>query len=603
LVVNDAGTRYARAVVAGKVVVGRWVRLACERHLCDLKRSDLHYDAAAAKDAIEFFKHVLRLNGGEFEGKPFVLQAWEAFIIASVFGWKQADGYRRFNWVYCEIGKGNGKSPIAAGVGLKLLAVDNEMRAEIYSAAADKEQAKVLFRDAVAMVEQSPHLSRRIIPSGVGENVYNLAYPALGSWFRPWSKERRGKSGFRPHGALIDELHEHADSTLVEMLREGFKGRRQPLLFEITNAGFDRRSVCWQHHEYAGKVLKRLIENDRLFAYVCGLDSCAEHFEGGHDQPVEDCEKCDDFRNERVWLKANPNLGVSIRNEYLRDRVREADDLPATRNTVLRLNFCQWTQASARFIPANHWRDCGGAIDYERLRGRRCIGGLDLANSIDLAAFGLLFLPDNLRVTETVEKSEAGADEIKRTMIVDEETGEFDFLAYFWIPGDNVKARADRDRVPYDVWTRQGLIEATPGNIIDYSYIKQKIAALAAAYKIEQIGYDPWNAMQIAVQLQDVHGLKMVEVRQGYRSLSEPTTGLLRLVMAHKLRHGGNAVLSWMADNLVATVDPAGNRKPDRDKSTEKIDGMVALIISLAVAIREPGVQASVYESRGVLRC
>jgi phage terminase large subunit-like protein len=431
----DAATRYACDVVDGRILTGRLVRLACERHLRDLDREDLVWDVKLANRAIGFFRDVLRLNGGDFEGRPFVLAPWQAFIVGSLFGWLATDGSRRFRTSYVEIAKGNGKSPLAAGIGHYMTTADGEPRAETYAAATKKDQAMILFRDAVAMREQSPALQKRLKTSGTPPNVWNLFDVTTGSFFRPIASDD-GQSGPRPHCGLIDELHEHKAALVVDMMRAGTKGRKQALIFEITNSGYDRYSVCWQHHEYSEKVLSGVIENDTWFAYVCGLDACTKCAANG--APKQGCADCDQWTDERVWPKANPNLGASVTLKYLREQVREALGMPAKQNIVRRLNFCEWTEQDERWLDMALWDRGADPFDVGALRGRTCYAGLDLARINDLSALALVFPP--------VEEGER-----------------WKVLMRYWVPKDDILTRAKKDRVPYDVWARDGLIVATPG--------------------------------------------------------------------------------------------------------------------------------------------
>lgn len=288
----DPATKYAQDVSEGKVVAGPDIRNACNRHLRDLKegkKRGLVWDVDSVTRAINFFAQVLKLNGGEHEGAPFLLLPWQCFIVGSIFGWKRANGTRRFRTVYVESGKGSGKSPLAAGVGLYCMMADKEPRAEVYAAATKKDQAMILFRDAVAMVDQSPALLSRIQKSGGAGKEWNLAFLQNGSFFRPISSDD-GQSGPRPHCALIDEIHEHKDNRAVEMMRAGTKGRRQALIFMITNSGHDKTSVCYDYHQYGQKVASGQSENDAFFAFICSLD-----------------EGDDPFKDETCWGKANPS--------------------------------------------------------------------------------------------------------------------------------------------------------------------------------------------------------------------------------------------------------------------------------------------------------
>ena len=375
--ISDAATQYALEVVAGERIAGPHVRGQCARHLRDMAeghKRGLVWKVEAAEKAQGFFEDVLKLNGGDFEGKPFALLPWQRFVIGSLFGWMGPDGHRRFRNAYIETAKGSGKSPLAAGVGMLGLVADNEPRAEIYSAATKKDQAMILFRDAVAMVDQSPELSKRLQKSGTGERCWNLAYMAQGAFFRPISSDD-GQSGPRPHIGLIDELHEHKTNTVVEMMRAGTKSRRQAMIFMITNAGHNRMGPCWSYHEYGAKVSAGEVEDDAFFPYVCSLD-----------------EQDDPFADESCWPKANPSLQDADLPgmKYIREQVVEAKGMPSKEAIVRRLNFCQWTDAESPWISGEVWRGAQRDFDWQDLRGRRAVAGLDLSSTTDLT--GLVFL-------------------------------------------------------------------------------------------------------------------------------------------------------------------------------------------------------------------
>lgn len=576
---DDPVTAYARDVTEGRVLAGPWVRLACQRHLDDLERPDLVWKVEEVTRAIGFFRDVLRLNGGVFEGEPFLLQPWQSFIVGSLFGWYGPDGFRRFRVAYVEVAKGNGKSPLAAGIGHYMLSADNEPRAEVYAAATKKDQAMILFRDAVAMRDQSPALRKRLKSSGQLPNVWNLADLKTGSFYRPIASDD-GQSGPRPHCGLIDELHEHKSSLVVDMMRAGTKGRRQALIFEITNSGYDRNTICRQHHEHSIKVLQGVFQNDSWFAYVASLD------EG------------DEWTDEKVWPKANPNLGVSVTLKYLREQVREAIGMPAKQNSVRRLNLCEWTEQDERSIPMHDWDRGAAPIDLDSLKGRSCYGGLDLAKTSDLSALSLVFPPQS-------------------------ENEPWKVVVWFWVPKADITKRSERDQVPYDVWAREGFLETTPGNTTDYRWIEAAIlgwhylnprardekstpqhclwcdgpfksnercpknTGLAGWFDILEIAYDRMFAGPVVQTLGD-EGLKLVEFGQGFVSMAAPTFELHRLIYAGQLQHGGDPILRWNASNLTVATDPAGNIKPDKERSTERIDGIVATIMALGRAIQAP---------------
>lgn len=547
----DRATAYAKAVKAVKISAGPWVRLACERHLRDLKerkKSGLVWNLDRAEKAIDFFSEVLILE----DGRPFKLEPYQCFIVGSLFGWYGVDGFRRFRTAYVEMGKGSGKSPLAAGVCLYGLIADGEPAAEVYSAATTQDQARIVWRDADRMVEQSTELGE-----AVHRGAACLSYGSPESVFRPVSSEHRGLDGKRVHIAAVDELHEHPSALVVDKIRAGTKGRRNALIFEITNSGWDRHSVCWDHHEYSLKVLQKVIDNEAWFSYVCALD-----------------EK-DDWKDQDVWLKANPGLGITIPINYLKEQVAEAVGMPSKENIVRRLNFCEWTEQSIRAIPMEDWDRGAAEIDMLALRGRRCFGGLDLARVSDLSAFALLFPP----------------------VAVDER---WKVLVWFWVPEDDILRRAEHDRVPYDVWVREGFVSKTPGNVTDFGFIESKILELSGLFDIVEIGFDRTFAGEIVQSLLS-EGLAMIEFGQGFLSMAAPTAELLRMLKGGELQHGGNPVLRWNASNLATAQDAAGNLKPDKEHSYERIDGIVALLNALGRAVVQPKEGPSVYEERGLL--
>jgi phage terminase large subunit-like protein len=550
--VADPVTAYAKAVAARKIVAGPWVRLACARHVRDLKtrkKTGMTWEPTRALKAIEFFAEVLVLESG----RSFRLEAFQQFIVGSLFGWYAKDGNRRFRTAYVEIGKGNGKSPLAAGLGLYGLVADGEGSAEVYSAATTQDQARIVWRDADRMVEQSPDLNAEF-GGVVKREAACLSYGRPESVFRPVSSEHKGLDGKRVHFGLIDELHEHPSAMVVDKIRAGTKARRNALIFEITNSGWDRHSVCWNHHEYSLKVLQGIIDNPSWFAYVGALD-----------------EK-DDWRNPKRWLKANPGLGTILPLKYLQEQVAEAIGMPSKENLCRRLNFCEWTEQSIRAIPMDEWDRGSAEIDLEALRGRACYGGLDLAKVNDLSAFTLLFPPSE-----------------------DGET--WKALVWYWLPEDDMLPRVKRDRVPYDVWVREGFIKTTPGNVTDYGFIQAQVLKQATIYQIQEIAFDRTFGGEIVQNLM-AEGLTMVEFGQGFISMAAPVAELLRLVKKGQLQHGGNPVLRWNASNLATVEDAAGNLKPDKEHSYERIDGIVAICNALGRAIARPADGESIYDQR-----
>lgn len=547
---DDPVTRYAVGVGDGSIPAGPFVRNACRRHIEDLSNDrGLVFDIPAAMRAIQFFPDVLCLGGGEFEGQPFELLDWQQFIVGSLFGWKSDDGYRRFRVAYIETGKGSGKSPLAAGIGLYMLVADSEPRAEIYAAATKKDQAKVLFRDAVSMVEQSPELSEVLHLAG-GVEKTNIAYLARGSFFRPISTEERGRgqSGPRPHCGLLDEVHEHPTNAMVEFMRAGTKGRRQALILMITNSGSDRESVCWEYHEYTDKVCSGALKDDAHFGYVCSVDE-------GED-PLED-EKC--------WPKANPSLGITFGLKYLREQVTAARGMPSKENVVRRLNFCEWTEAEEVWISRRIWDRCEIEFDLEQLRGRPCYGGLDLSGKRDLTAFTLVF---------PVEPGEFGRSSTN-----------FVSFTVFWTPKDTLKDREEEERVEYRQWVRDGYLMTTPGKTVHYGFVVAELGKFAGMFEIISIAYDRWRIDDLIRELDDEGvALELEPMGQGYKDMSPAVDNLEDLVMHETIAVQANPVLRWNAASTVLTEDPAGNRKFAKDKATGRIDGIVSLAMAAKLA-------------------
>ncbi|WP_250532425.1 terminase TerL endonuclease subunit [Caballeronia sp. ATUFL_F1_KS39] len=591
---SDPVRAYARAVISHKEVAGPHVRDACRRHLNDLKYGrarGLKWDGKAAQRAIDFFHDVLNLNGGEFEGKPFNLLPWQQFVVGSIFGWKREDGTRRYREVYIEAGKGSGKSPLAAGIGLYMLVADGEARAEVYAAATRRDQAMVLFRDAVAMVQLSPALASRTTLSGRDDRVWNIAYVKTGSFFRPIASDDSGQSGPRPHCGLIDEVHEHKSPTVINIMRAGKKGRRQPLILMITNSGFDRTTVCYEQHEYGARVSSGVIDDDAYFAYVCALDEGEEPFD-----------------DESCWIKANPSLGSTIENNYLREQVRQARGMPSLESTVRRLNFCQWVDAADPWISADLWCKCevgappiaqpAGEQDadresrwskviedamrerealFERMKGRRIAGGLDLSGTRDLTALAIA---------------------------AEQDDGSVDALVEFWTPADTLRDRAQHDRVPYEAWVKAGFLHASKGRAVDYGDVVRRLAALDAELAIGGLAFDPYRIKYFERDLDAENvDIKLVPHGQGFFRAAESGLWMPRsieqveqLVFEKKLRVAFNPCLRWNVLSTVTETDAKNNRIFNKRKATGRIDGLVALTMAIALLLegkneREPEYQ------------
>jgi phage terminase large subunit-like protein len=558
----DRTTKYAREVLAGNIPANELVILACKRHMNDLKKSvrkkyPYKFDKELADRAINFFPF-LKHTTGEWAGRSIELELWQCFIVGSVFGWvRKADGIRRFRIAYVQVPRKNGKSTLAAGIALYGLLADGEARAEIYSAATKRDQAKIIFEEAKRMVMTSSELKSMV-------DIYklNLSVPATFSKFEPLASEADSLDGLNVYFALIDELHAHKTRELWDVLETATGARRQPLMFPITTAGFNHNGICYEQYEYSTKILKNTagMEDDRYFAYIAQMD------------PE------DDWRDPETWAKANPNLGVSVKLEDLEAKVKKAMEIPAAQNNFLCKHLNVWVNSEVRWMDMEKWRKCPTLSKEEvkalKLEEIPCIVGVDLSATTDITSINFEFsLPD----------------------------GRVFVHSHSFIPEDKVDEKIKRDKVPYRLWEKQGYLTFTPGGVVDYDWIISYIMTKAEVWDIKEICYDPWNATQMANTLTN-EGFLCVEIRQGYKTLSEPTKDVYKLVLRGKYIHNNNPVLSWAMSNAVAVSDPAGNIKLDKSKAQYRIDPAVAAVISHVRAILRPyeNESRSVYSERGI---
>lgn len=547
---TDPVTAYARRVMRGRVPAGHLLRLACERHLEDLTRAKargLVWDRTCAIRRIGIASSFVQFKG-EWSGRPLDLQPWQQFIYGSLTGWKRADGTRRFRTAFIEVPRGQGKSTMAGALALDLTFLEGEPGADSYTVATKRDQARVVFEAARQMVLRTPALKRRV--QVMNHNLHQLE---SASKLEPLGADANTLDGLRPHVVIADEVHAHVDSSVINVMLTGMGTRRQPLLFEITTAGTNRQGPWWAHREYSRQVLDGRHEDDSWFTLI----ACAD--DG------------DDWTDPAVWRKANPNYGVSVKPEFLRIECRKAQAMAVYQNDFRRLHVGQLVEQDRKVVDRRRWDACRRETTWESLRGRPCYAGLDLSTTTDLSALTLVFPDDDGGVT---------------------------LWPIVWVPDLSMRDRVQRDKVPYDVWAQQGFLRVTAGNVTDYDTIRHDIAQIARQVRIVEIGFDPWNATQLAVQLMaDFGSDAIVEVRQGYRTLSEPTKRLLAMIDSGAIRHPGHPVLSWAADNLAVAMDPAGNMKPDKSRATERIDPMVAAIMGLSRwMVRQQG--GATYETR-----
>lgn len=576
----DLVTAYATSVLAGREIASRLVRQACARHLDDLRQAQakgLAWKPEKAQRAIEFFPDVLvlpeRTDADEVvvdvrdehgEPKPFVLQPWQQFIVGSLFGWYTSQGFRRFREALIETAKGSGKTPLCAGMLLYGLVADGELGAQCFMAATTREQAQIAFNDAKRMVEASPYLS-----AALDRKVNNLAVLETGSFLRAISAEKRGLDGKRVHMAMVDELHE-AMPVVVNKMRAGTKGRRNALILKPTNSGFDRTSVLWQHHEYSRKVLEGTVQNESWFAFICGLDPCQSCLEAGRWFPDEGCKTCDDWKTEGPhWLKANPNLGVSLPWQYVRERVSQAKGMPSEVSDVLRFNFCVWTQGASRAVDMGQWAACQAMPGDDEIIGSPCYGGLDLGETDDFSAWTRIWLLDDDRVAVKTR---------------------------YWIPQAAKERYPNR---PYAEWERRGLLTITDGNETDYERVRADILEDCRNDGVIAIAYDPRSATETAQELTKA-GIQMIKIPQGF-GLHEAIRKTLELVSSGELCHGKEVILTWMASNVVLITGTKGDKRLAKEKAPEKIDGFSSLVNAVEWGIvRRDREAESVYLHRGV---
>lgn len=516
---------------------------------------DSYYDEDLADYAVMFIEQLCHTKG-TWAGKPFELLDWQEQIIRDLFGTIKPNGYRQFNTAYIEIPKKNGKSELAAAIALLLCCGDGEQRAEIYGCAADRQQASIVFEVAADMVRMCPALDKRC---KILASQKRILFMPTNSFYQVLSAEAYSKHGFNIHGVVFDELHTQPNRKLFDVMTKGSgDARMQPLYFLITTAGTDTNSICYETHQKAKDIIEGRKIDKTFYPVIYGA---------GDDE---------DWTDPKVWLKSNPSLGETIGMDKVEAACESAKQNPGEENSFRQLRLNQWVKQAIRWMPMDKWDACAFPVNEEALEGRVCYGGLDLSSTTDLTSFCLVFPP------------------------IDEDEPYY-VLPYFWVPEDTLEQRVRRDHVPYDVWNRQGYIETTEGNVVHYGYIEKFIEQLGDRFNIREIAFDRWGAVQMVQNLENM-GFTVVPMGQGFASMSPPTKELMKLTLEKKIAHAGHPVLRWNMDNIFIRTDPAGNIKADKAKSTEKIDGAIAMIMALDRSIR-CGVDTSesVYDNRGLL--
>jgi phage terminase large subunit-like protein len=518
-----------------------------------LTAGDCWFDTKAAQKVLDFFPECLKHVKGEKAGTALILENWEKAILANLFGWKRQDGTRRYRTALIFIPKKNAKTTLAAGIVIYGLFCEGELGSEIYSAASTRDQAGLILQIVKGMIRQEPELQNRC-------QIYqhSIVINETNSFYKPLSSEAGVNEGINSQIVVVDELHKQPNRELVDVLDTSQAARRQPLMIYLTTSDYDRPSICNEVYDYACQVRDGILPDDKFLPVIY------------------EAKDSDDWTKPEVWRKANPNYGVSVKEDFIKSQCDKAKNSPTFENTFKRLHLNIKTKQDVFWLLMDKFDECGEAFDPAMLLGRECYGGLDLSSTTDITSFSLIF--------------------------PDPKVGYY-WLGWFWIPAENAEKREQRDRVPYITWARQGLITLTSGNVIDYDVIRAFISnekdGLTTKYNIKEIASDRWAATQIITQLSG-DGLAVVPFGQGYASMSAPTKELEKIILGRQFRHNGNPTLRWMASNVTVEMDAAGNLKPTKKKSTEKIDGIVTTIMGLGRAMLREN-KTSVYEQRGVL--
>lgn len=522
--------RYIDDVQSGAVPVCEHVRNAVARYMAD-RAAGWGFSETYAEHAIEFIEQ-LEHSTGEYAGRAFELEPWQAFIVWNLFGFLNEDGSRRFTRAYVEVPRKNGKSTFSSALMLYGLIADDEPAAQVYSAATKLDQAMMVFGESVRVCQNLPWLSEALT---VNNSVNNRRILYGQSIYKPLEWNPGKQDGLNAHFCCIDEYHAHPNDELYNVIRNSMGARRQPLLFTITTAGFNREAPCYKHRQYCAGVLSGAIKDDALFSVIYTLD------EG------------DDWTDPSVWAKANPNWGISVNPRQLEQGLTEAKEFVHKEVEFKTKLLNVWTDTAMTWISDSDWKACDG---MDELEGELCYGGLDLASTGDFCAFSLYFPAYNA------------------------------IRSWYWLPVETAYKRKDAAGASIRQWAADGFIELTDGNVTDYSFIKARVIALAQQYDIKDIAFDRFNSSQLVIELQN-EGLQMFPFGQGFVSMSAPTKELERLVKDKKLRHAGNPVTRWMMSNIMLRTDPAGNIKIDKAKSGDKVDGPVSIVMALGTCMQD----------------
>jgi phage terminase large subunit-like protein len=543
----EAGMNYARQVVERKIPACHWTRLACERQLKDLERTDIEWRPEEAEKICNFISLMPHVKG-RWASKTLTLEPWQEFIYSVIFGWYREDGTRRFRTVYIECPRKNAKSTMSAPVGLYMMAADGEEGSEVYSAATTRDQAKIVFSVAKQMARKMPLLTEHF---AIDINAHNLSSIPTNSKFEPLSADANSLDGLNVQCAIIDELHAHKTRKVFDVIETATGARRQPLLWLITTAGSDRSGICFEQHTYLKKILSGVQEDDSYFGIIYSIDDD------------------DDWTDEEVWKKANPNWDVSVIPDDMRRLANKAKVMSSAQNNFLTKRLNVWVNADTAWMNMQDWNACGDEdLDIDEFEGLPCWIGIDLASKIDIAAMVQLIKKDD----------------------------KYYLFGRYYLPEEAVE-RGDNDS--YSGWALDGRLILTEGVVLDYGRIEEDLQDLKSRFEIKEVPYDPFQATQLATRMA-AEGFPMVEVSPTVKNFSEAMKEFEGLVYDRKIVHDGCPVLTWMVSNVVCHRDNKDNIYPRKEQPQNKIDGVIAALMCINRAISEEDT-TSVYEKRGVI--
>ena len=548
--------QYIENIQSGKQIAGELIKLAIQRHLNDLERKDFiyYFDEHRAGMFIRFAEICRHWKNSKFAGKPIILEPHQVFYFGSIFGWIHKEtGLRRFTTTYKQVARKNGKTTELAIISLYHLLMDNESGGQVYCAATKEEQARILVNDAGQIANITPEFKKFFKLFKYKELINRVVNIQNKSFITALGRDSNTSDGFDPSMGNIDEFHEHKNTALLEVIESGMGARSQPLINIITTAGFNKSLPCYSvTRKTAIEILKGIKVDDSYFCMIFEQDDT------------------DDWKDETIWIKSNPNLDISVTKVFLKTKLIKAiNEAGSTEVNFKTKHLNVWTDAEKVWIQDETWLLNTHQIDKEILKGRKCWGGLDLAKGVDINSFALLF---------------------------PEAEGKFCILAWFWIP--EVKMINNKDNVDYKRWEKEGYIRATSGNIVDIDFITYEIKELAKIYNIQSVAFDRWFAFNGIIQNLLKDGLKLHELGQGFASMTTPTIEFENLANGHKFEHFNNPILRWMMSNVEIERDAAGNPKPSKKKSIKKIDGIVAIIDALAEYMSTNQKNKSIYNRK-----